>query len=192
MKKRLSIGIGLLAGMLLVPGLIAADDGDALDRGEILVRTVDVKGSSVPRVVVQAVVDAPPARVWPIVSDCDRYTERMPRIKQSRTVEKKEGTVICEVTVGLPFPMSDLRAKTTAKHVEGPPNWSRRWTLLEGDYQINDGSWELTAYKGDPNRTLAIYSVHAVPNTAIPGWARKRAQQSSMPEILVRVREAVK
>ncbi len=176
----------------LLAANVSAQSNDALSKGEIGVELVDCKGSEVPKVIVKGVIDAPPAKVWRIVSDCDNYSKRMPRIKASKQIEKKGDTVICEVTVGLPFPMSDLRATTTAKHVEGPTVWSRRWTLIEGDYEINNGSWEISAFDGDPNRSFAVYTVHAVPNTAVPAWMRRRAQESSMPDIIRRIREEVK
>ncbi|MBA2661626.1 MAG: SRPBCC family protein [Bradymonadaceae bacterium] len=176
----------------LLPATVPAQSNDALSKGEISVDIVDVQGSEVPKVIVKGVIDAPPAKVWRIISDCNHYAKRMPRIKASKQLEKKGDTVICEVTVGLPFPMSDLRATTTAKHVEGPTVWSRHWTLIEGDYEINNGSWEISAFAGDPNRSFAVYTVHAVPNTAVPAWMRRRAQESSMPDIIRRIREEVK
>ncbi|MFU8803497.1 MAG: type II toxin-antitoxin system RatA family toxin [Bradymonadaceae bacterium] len=182
----------VLLTVLLLPPPLYAQDKEALDRGEISVRTVDVAGSELPKVVVQGVIDASPAKVWELVSNCDNYVRRMPRIKAARIVERKGSTVICEVTVGLPFPISDLRATTRATHVVGPPTWSRTWTLIEGDYEKNDGSWVLTPFGDDGDRTLATYSVHAIPNTSVPAWARRRAQQSSMPEIIERLRKEVK
>jgi ribosome-associated toxin RatA of RatAB toxin-antitoxin module len=169
-----------------------AQDKAALDRGEISVRSFPVAGYDVPRVVVQAVIEAPPSKVWEIIEDCNRYTERMSRIKAAKELERRGSKVICDVTIGLPFPISDLRATTESIHVVGPPTWSRTWTMLEGNYEKNDGSWVLTAFEGNPNRTLAIYTIHAIPHSAVPAWARQRAQRTSLPEVIERLREEVK
>ena len=169
--------------------IAGARDEDALAAGQILTTTTKVSGSSIPRVTIRGVVDAPPARIWAIVGDCDTYVARLPRIRASRVVERTDHGMICELTVALPFPLSDLTAKTRAVHVEGPPRWDRRWTLVKGDYEINDGSWVLEVFQGDPNRTLVTYSVHAVPHSAVPPWARRRAQESSMPGLIERLRE---
>ena len=183
-----------LTGLIVatIPTSAFAQSNDALGKGEISVDVVDVKGSPMPKVVVKGVVDAPPAKVWEIVSDCTKYKQRMSRIKAAKLVKKTGQTYICDVTVELPFPLSNLRATTTAKHVTGPPSWSRTWTLLEGDYERNDGSWVLQEFAGDPNRTFVVYSVHAIPNTAVPDWLRKRAQESSMPDVIKRLRAEVK
>lgn len=181
--------VGLMIGL---PDSASAQSNAALSKGEISVDTIEVKGSDMPKVVVKGVIDAPPAKVWQIVSDCAKYQKTMTRIKASKLVKKTGDTYICDVTVELPFPMSNLRATTTAKHISGPPVWSRTWTLLEGDYELNDGSWKLEEFAGDANRTFATYTVHAIPNTSVPGWVRKRAQESSMPDIIKRIREEVK
>jgi ribosome-associated toxin RatA of RatAB toxin-antitoxin module len=182
----------LLVAAVVAGPVAVAGEADPLDRGEISVRTHAVEGSGFPRVVVQGVIDAAPERVWAIVSNCNGYEGTMPRIRAAREVERNGDTVICEITVALPFPMSDLTARTRATHVEGPPRWSRSWTLIEGDYDVNDGSWILEPYKGDPGRTLATYSVHAEPHTSVPGWARRRAQTSSMPDIIEHLRAALR
>ena len=181
---------GLVAAT--IPASASAQSNDTLSKEEISVSVVDVKNSEMPKVVVKGVVDAPPAKVWEIESDCTKYKQRMTRIKAAKLVKKTGDTYICDVTVELPFPLSNLRATTTAKHVSGPPTWSRTWTLLEGDYELNDGSWVLQEFAGDPNRTFVVYSVHAIPNTAVPDWLRKRAQESSMPDVIKRLRTEVK
>ncbi len=181
---------GLIATAM--PAGAAAQSNDALGKGEIGVEAIDVKNSKMPKIVVKGVVDAPPAKVWEIVSDCTKYKQRMTRIKSAKLVKKTGDTYVCDVTVELPFPLSNLRATTNAKHVNGPPTWSRSWTLIEGDYEQNDGSWVLQEFAGDPNRTFVVYTVHAVPNTAVPDWLRKRAQESSMPDVIKRLRTEVK
>lgn len=185
----MGLKLAIIAGMLLLLPVTTFAGQNDLDRGEIRVETSEVAGSSVPRITVTGVIDASPAEVWAIVSDCNRYVGRMPRIEAAREVSRSGSTVICEVTVGLPFPMSDLTARTTATHTVGPPQWKREWTMIEGDYKTNDGSWILTPFQGDGNRTLAVYSVHAEPKSRVPNSIRRRAQENSMPGIIERLRE---
>ena len=165
-----------------------ASEEARLADGEILVTAQNVAGSDVPKAIVKGVINAPPQRVWDIVSNCDRYEGRLPRIRAAREIERSGNTVVCEVTVALPFPISDLTARTRATHTEGPREWRREWTLIEGDYQRNDGSWVLTPFQGDPNRTLAVYTVHAEPNSRVPQRLRNRAQESSLPDVIETLR----
>lgn len=166
-------------------------DNEKLADGEVIVETTDVSGSDIPRMTVTGVIDAPPTEVWKIVSDCANYSETMPRIKESRQVSRSGSTVICETTVGLPFPLSDLRSTTTGIHTEGPVEWRRQWSMIEGNYRFNEGYWSLKTFNGDDNRTLAVYSVHAAPEGSVPGWMRRRAQESAMPDVIEAVRKAV-
>jgi len=163
----------------------------ALDRGEVLVSERPVKGSDTPRVVVTAVINAPPARVWKIISHCGDYARTMPNIKRSREVYRKGNTVRCEVTVDLPFPYSDPTSLTECKHTFNKDKgvYRRSWRLLSGAYEINEGAWTLRPYKGDKNRTLARYWARAKTKAWVPGWVRTLAQKKSLPKMMERIRE---
>ena len=179
----------ILLLVLLFPLTAFAGEKEKLDAGEILVETADVAGSDVPSITVTGVINVAPERVWAILEDCENYAGRLPRIDESREISRDGDIVICEVTVGLPFPMSDLSSQTRAVHTVGPPSWKREWTLIEGNYKINDGSWTLTTFNGDDSRTLAVYTVHAEPESRVPNRIRRRAQESSMPDIIETLRE---
>lgn len=156
----------------------------ALSRGEIL---VDGRADEV---VVKAVVDAPPQRVWDLVSRCGRYTRTMERIKAARELSRDAGRVVCRVTVDMPFPYADLTATTRAIHSEDPGHqrFSRRWDQIQGDYKVNRGSWELRPFNGDRGRTLVIYRVEAVPKAWVPDWIRQKAQRRSLPQMIKKLR----
>lgn len=179
-----------LAVFAVSPEARAQDKG--LAKGKIRVQTEKVKGSDIPRVVVTAVVDAPPPKVWEVVSNCDKFEQRMPNIEQARIVSAKGNVVICEVEIDLPFPLSNLTARTRGIHHVGPKVWSRKWSLIRGDYSFNDGSWVLTPYGKDGKRTLVVYKVHAEPDTHVPDWVREKAQKSSLPKMIKRIRQEVK
>ncbi len=178
---------------LLFSSAAYAGEEARLASGEILVETQDVAGSDIPRVIVKGVIAAPVERVWHEVSNCERYPGTMPNIESAREIERRGDTVVCEVVVSLPFPLSNLTSRTRATHVEGPDRWTRTWTMIEGDwdYKVNDGSWVLTHFQGDSSRTLAVYTIHAEPNTRVPQRLRNRAQRSSMPGAIEALRDAL-
>lgn len=162
-----------------------------LDKGEIIVATEAVKGSDIPRIIVKGVVEAPPEKVWKIIEDCQNYDKTMPRIESSKRVSVKGQEVTCRVEIDLPFPLSNLTATTLGIHTEQTDRFSRKWSLVEGDYKFNSGSWVLTWFKGNPNRTMVVYTVHAEPKNVVPDWVREKAQKSSMPGVIERLREEV-
>ncbi|MFP4596820.1 MAG: SRPBCC family protein [Persicimonas sp.] len=184
----------ILVALCIVAGASAAiaQDRASLSKGEIHVATEDVAGSDVPSMTMTAVIDAPPQKVWEIVSDCDKYESRMPNINEARELKREGNKVFCEVEVDLPFPLSNLTAVTEAVHKTSSKKWSRTWTLVRGDYSVNNGSWVLSPFEDDAKRTLAVYTVHADPDTFVPDWAREKAQKSSFPDLMERLRKEVK
>lgn len=183
----------LLLFMCAAP--VHAQSTSALEKGEVLVKTEEVRGSDVPRMVVTAIVEAPPAKVYEIVTNCDKFPERLPRIKDAKTLEKHRDGHTCKVTVNLPFPLSDLTAVTRDRRKAGPDEWFRKWKLVEDaetDYKLNEGGFVLKPYHDDPTRTLLIYSVHAEPKTIVPDFVREKAQKKSFPGMVERIRDEVK
>jgi ribosome-associated toxin RatA of RatAB toxin-antitoxin module len=162
-----------------------------LSAGEIIVETKAVKGSDVPRASVTAVVDAAPAEIWAIVSDCNTYSKNMIRIESAKELSREGNQVVCEVTADMPFPLSNLTAQTRAKHTVGPPVWSREWTLIKGDYTSNEGSWRIQAFDLEGTRSLVVYSVHAVPDMMVPDSLIKKAQRDTLPDLIKNLRKKV-
>ena len=178
--------------VLVVPDAAANSGRDRrLAAGEVLVTTVALPSSDVPRAEARAVVDAPPAAVWRVVSDCGRFSETMPRVKASRLVRRRGDRYWCETTIGLPFPLDDLSSVTEGVHVTGPPRWSRRWKLVSGNYRRNEGSWELEAFGPGGRRTLVTYRIHAEPDFAVPAFVQQFGQERSLPGLMERLRQEV-
>jgi ribosome-associated toxin RatA of RatAB toxin-antitoxin module len=183
----------LVVGLVLWTSAASAQDMKALERGEVLVKVQEVKGSEAPRAIVTAIIDAPPEDVWRLVSDCKRYSKIFDRIKRSKLLEQKGSEYVCEVEVELPFPFSNLVGVTRAIHtVEAGKEWRRAWTLVRGDYHTNTGSWVLKPHGADGKKTLAVYTVHADPKNAVPDWLRNKAQKSTLPDMMKRLRVEVK
>ena len=163
-----------------------------LDEGKIIISLKETAGSEIPKARVLAVVNSPPAKVWEIVSNCNKFKQRMPRVAAAKILSVKGKKVTCSVTIDLPFPISNLDIKTVALHQAGPKVWSRRWKLLEGDFDFNNGSWKLTTFKDDPNRTFVEYKIHASPKTSIPVGVRKMFQKSSLKKMIQNIRKFAK
>lgn len=178
--------------LYLVPGAARAEEPALPPEGQTELRTEAVTGSDAPRVVVRAVFPVPARKVWQIVSDCATYQDHLPRIAASKLVQREGAVHLCEVTVAMPFPLSNLTAVTREVHTESATGMARRWTLERGDYLVNQGSWEVTAL-GDGSRCLVVYTIHAKPKTRVPAWMQESAQKKALPELFERVRtEAAK
>lgn len=171
---------------------LASDDVDArLAKGEVLVRSEKVEGADMPVTHALGVVNAPPEKVWAIVSDCNNFTKNLPRIAEAKELERKGDTVVCRVVTKLPFPLKNLAGVTRAVHeVSAGERWTRTWDLIEGDYEYNRGAWTLTPFAGDPKRTLVRYRIHVQPKISVPSSLIRHSQTRALPELYERLRSA--
>jgi ribosome-associated toxin RatA of RatAB toxin-antitoxin module len=192
LARRAAALVALALALAAAEGPVAADPALPA-RGEVEVNAFPVTGSDAPRIVVRAVMDLPPKKIWQIVSDCARYKDHMPRVAASELVKKAGNVHTCKVTIAMPFPLSNLTATTEAVHAESDQSMSRRWKLVSGDYKVNEGSWEVKALNAEGTSSLVTYTVHAEPTTAIPAFIRESAQKKALPDMIERVRaEAAK
>ena len=168
----------------------AADDG-------IKIWIEPVPGSDVPFTVVEAEIEAMPASVWNIISHCANFTRSMPRIIASKEISRSgdESTsfvTTCEVTADLPFPLPDLTCINRAVNtVESSLKYTRKWTLLSGDYDINEGSWTLVSMDGG-KKTKATYRLRAKPKLPLPDSFIANAQQHTMPDVMKKLRQTTR
>lgn len=190
---RLLTAIILIGAATATEGAALADRWTAkLDAGEVLVYTRKIAGSAEPETVMKAVIDAPPRRVFNLLADCDAYTRTMPRIAAAKRLKKTASSDVCRVTVDMPFPYSDATSTCESRYKVSKTKLVRRWRLLSGDYQRNEGSWTLTPFKGDPERTLAVYRTVTVPKAWVPAWIRRAATKRMLPKTIARFRKVLK
>ena len=168
------------------PGAALGDDAPKVD-----IKTFAVPGSDTPKIVMKSTLDVPPKKVWAIISDCSKYKGRLPRIAAAKLLSRSGNKFTCEVTIDMPFPLSNLTAVTEATHEESATAMVRRWKLVRGDYKVNEGSWEVRPAEGGA-KSLVTYTVHAEPNTAIPSVIREAAQKKTLPDLMARVRSEAK
>jgi ribosome-associated toxin RatA of RatAB toxin-antitoxin module len=190
----------ILLAQALVPPVAARAGGDEfsaeelqrLEAGEILTWTRPVAGRSVPWTKASGLVAAPPAAVWPIIDDCARYKDTMPRTVTSEELERHGDHVSCRATGDMPFPFADLVTETDAVHTIEPGKvYRREWKQRSGDFEVNEGRWTLQAWRGG-TCTLATYEALAEPKIAIPEVILGVAMRRTLPDMIAALREHAK
>lgn len=165
---------------------------ERLTRGEVIVTTEPVAGSSTPRLIVHAVIDAPTDRLWDLIDRSALYSRFMPRVKKSEELSRSGDDVRTRVTVDMPFPLRNLTATTQARHtVEPGVRYERAWRLESGDYKLNEGSWTLTPLADDAGRTFVHYQLHVIPKVPIPKVIQSAVQERAMPGLIDALRAEV-
>jgi hypothetical protein len=167
-----------------------------LDKGKIFINARPVRGYDQPMGVLRAVINAPPEIVWPLVGDCARYKTTMNRVLSSKKKLLGGGKMHCTVKIDMPFPYGDIESTTLSVVKEDPKTgtYSRKWKMLAGEkaYKVNKGSWKVTRFLEDPNRTLVLYKAHGIPSAWVPDWVLTMARDKSLPKMIKRIRKLAK
>ena len=186
----------LMACLLVLPTTALAEKPTkaGLSAGKIYVNAYKVKGTEAPEMRITAVINAPPARVWELVSNCNQFSRTMPRILKGRILSHKGNKMICRVTVDVPFPLSDLTSTTLNTIVKRQREgyYARHWKLISGDYTRNRGSYIVSRFNNNPRRSLVRYIVFVIPKTNVPTWLRAMAQKKSLPGMINKLRKIAK
>jgi ribosome-associated toxin RatA of RatAB toxin-antitoxin module len=181
-----------VAACLLTPQPAQAGERERLDKGELIIKLKDVKGSGLPETTMIGVVDSTPAKVWAFLSQCNKYKRHLPRTKESKELSRKGNVVVCKVVIDMPWPLDDLWSETRAVHTVKPNFYKRSWSLIKGTYTKNKGSWTVAPFDREAKRSKVTYKVHVVPTTGVPKWVQRKAAKSTLPDLMDALRKASK
>ena len=155
-------------------------------------------------------IDAPPATVWAVIADLERYPEFMPYVKVSRVLAREPGGVTIAYQQ-LSFGGLRLLGVSDRDYVirivddvtttsDGRPLLRRVWNIADAPVPssdpsvirltVNRGSWQLSPAGDDA--TLAVYCLFTDPGGSLPAWVVNRANQSGIPDVFKAVRATAK
>jgi hypothetical protein len=66
--------------------------------------------------------------------------------------------------------------------------YTRSWRMIRGDYEVNDGSWQLVPLDGGA-KTKVTYRIHVKPKLALPKWLIARSQETTLPQVIQYLRD---
>jgi uncharacterized protein YndB with AHSA1/START domain len=144
-------------------------------------------------------IEAPPAAVFRVLADTDRYPETMAYVKEARLVAREpDGTLHAYFRVSPPV-VSDrdytLRLVLVGPG-EGRTTLEVAWTLSDRGppprdgvvrVTLNTGGWRLEPLDGG-RRTRATYQLLTDPAGSVPTFAANMANQKALPELFARLR----
>lgn len=174
---------------------LSAKQLDALEKGKVLVELSAVPQSSVKKATAVALIEAPPAEVFAVLTEYADFPSFMPYCRKVE-VRKKEGEQSwVHFSLDFPWPIGDRHYVLVLKDCEelkdGATVFISSWTYEPGSGNINDsyGSWEVRAY--DSGRSLVYYTVFTDPGGSLPNWASNAATEVAVPKVIAGLRERV-
>lgn len=175
------------------------DSGGCCQYG-LTVSTREVKGYSAKEVKAVGQVDAPPARVFEVVSDYEHQVGNMPYVEKAQVFARTDSEVLFWAQAD--FPMVSRRdwvvRSTLMKNLAGgvfgvawePVSLKEAPPPADGvvRLKVNTGSWTLEPLDGG-KRTLATYQLLTDPGGSIPTFIANKANTTALPELFARVRK---
>ena len=158
-----------------------------LKDGNIL---VDVQRSEKqPKGMVNAwvLIDAPPATIWKIMTDCPEAPTFVPGLKSCKVLESGKNWEIIrhEVKWIWFFPTISYVFRADYKI-----NRRIDFVKIKGDLREMRGSWQLLPLNG-ASQTVVSYKVYLDPSFFIPQWLVERSLMTDLPNLLAALRKKV-
>ncbi len=125
-------------------------------------------------------IDAPPQKIFNILSDYENYPETMPGIKSAEVLEDENNIAVVEFQIHIV-----KKFNYTLKLVHDPPG-SIVWTYVGGDFKDINGSWILE--EQEDGSTMAHYSVDVEGGFLIPKAISNKLNSINIPQLLETVK----
>jgi hypothetical protein len=183
----------LFAGSAYASPKLSADQIATIESGEVVVVPKSPTGGEGVAAMSYGLVEAPIARVWPVVRDCQHFHKFMPRTAKSELRERNGDVMKCYFKLDMPFPFSDMWSLVTSKITRTPDGaFHRRWSLIEGTYSRNEGQWSAYPWGTDGKKTLLVYTIDVDPQVSMPDFIIRKAQTGTLPDVYDAIRKRVR
>ena len=127
-------------------------------------------------------VDVSPAAFMAVLVDFAQYPNFLPWMK-SAEVLRREGSDVWEVRFGIEV----IRHLDYTLRLERADHVSLRWSLVEGVFRTNDGTWTLAPID-EGRRTRARYEIDLQVGSFVPGNVLRSLVGRDLPDLLSRFR----
>ncbi|MFN3856179.1 MAG: SRPBCC family protein [Caulobacter sp.] len=151
-------------------------------RGEVWVRVVQAGKAA--RITAAIEIDAPPQRVWAVMTDCAQAKRIIANLTVCRTVERGAGWDVREqVTRGNLF-VPTLRNLVRSDY---QPHRMIRFRSVGGDVQVMEGFWRLEPIRGGQG-TRVIYESKVQAPIAAPASVVRAGLRADCAKVLGNLR----
>jgi coenzyme Q-binding protein COQ10 len=173
-------------------GGFSETDWSALERGRELVATPERAASADDlsvRATAASIVPRPPAEVWAVLTDFERWPQFMPLLRETR-VEKRDGQ---KLWVAQKFRIWFYPMRHTTVYQLDPGEGRLDWQLAADephDIAASAGHWELVAVDGG-TATLVRYEASMSAGRSVPAFLERTLRERSLGQMLDALRGEV-
>ncbi|MCP4867549.1 MAG: SRPBCC family protein [Proteobacteria bacterium] len=128
------------------------------------------------------VIDCTQSDFYSVITDYEKYPEFLPDMEEVRVVSRDGHAVDAHFTLNL---VKEL--KYVLRLVETEAQNGLEWTLVEGPFKRNNGTWTLTDAEG--GKTHASYSIEVSVDVFLPGTLVNRLVGQTLPATLKAFKE---
>lgn len=127
-----------------------------------------------------AVIPAPPALVWSVVTDYDHYTRFVPMAEESGIVKADDEGAVTRMVYRNPWPLQNVVMLNQHRHEIAADHYKMSWTTLETNLSNSFGYWEIQPVPNNPRFSQIVYemnfNVEWVPRSLALEISRGRAK----------------
>ena len=123
-----------------------------------------------------------PEKLISVITDFESYPAFIPEMKSAKVVRSGDGFWDVKFSVQM------IRSLEYTLHLEQVSPYSVRWSLLEGVFKANNGSWELEEINGGAG-TRATYTVDIQVGMFLPKTVVRSLVGKSLPIMLGQFRK---
>ncbi|HEY5812811.1 MAG TPA: hypothetical protein VIT23_09175 [Terrimicrobiaceae bacterium] len=155
-------------------GEVSQSESDQLAKGELVVKSEDVKGVPWPRLKLYQVVEAPPKVVADLFSDYAAAPTYIPGMLDAKVISTNDdGTKDVQYKVKVPV-LQSISYTVRNQYLEKGNSYQVKWTLLRSPLaKSSDGSLRVEPYgKG---KTIMCYTNLCVPVTNLVSGLKNQA-----------------
>ena len=166
---------------------LTPDELARVERGEVIVRSLAVEGTTAGRVLAAVAIAAPAAAVWEVMVDVEHAPAFVPGLRRARVLEREAAHELIEHTVKYAVFLPEFTYRYRADY-QRPARID--FQRVSGDLRALQGTWTLRP-SADGGGTVVVYSVALDPGFFVPQWLVRQSLRKNLPAVLLALRERV-
>ena len=154
---------------------------EQLEKGDVLIN-LTCRPHDVVSISSKIYIDAPPSKVWKVLTDYDNLSKYLPKVMSSRIIERNNNEIILEQTGKTGIFIFEKVVHFRLQIKEECPD-TITFKQIDGDFEVYQGKWKLETSDAFPG-TILGYDAEIKPHFFAPPILVSFFQRQDLPGIL--------